>query len=317
MVNHTPPFQTRGKTGEERRGAGRGEQTTIGRKETQWCSGITCVLAELRAHYPEHQHEEEEEEEDERQDHTHPSHHRYSAMTQPCRKTHTPNQQYCDSEHAEGAGEESNRTQLAPTRNTPPPFTTRTTAPPHPQHATQGEAGQHKAPNQSTRGITTRTTPAIQHRHPANRKGTPTRGREDQYNTARPSLAMPPRLVMPPHHPRRPAHHHEWGEGGQRMPHHTNSTDTHTTTHHKAERGTVHDTIAVAVSTAPGRAGHGAHRWTGRTSSTHHRHSMECTRRMDTIHSSTLTLFTFAQPTNDHDQHDQQSMINQQSINNE
>ena len=25
---------------------------------TQWCSGITCVLAGLRAHYPEHQHEE-------------------------------------------------------------------------------------------------------------------------------------------------------------------------------------------------------------------------------------------------------------------
>nr|DAQ71886.1 MAG TPA: hypothetical protein [Caudoviricetes sp.] len=29
---------------------------------------------------------------------------------------------------------------------------------------------------------------------------------------------------------------------------------------------------------------------------------MEYTRRMDTIHSSTLTLFTITQPTNDHDQ---------------
>ena len=46
----------------ERRKAGsrREEEQAIGREGTQWCSGITCVLAELRAHYPEHQHKEED-----------------------------------------------------------------------------------------------------------------------------------------------------------------------------------------------------------------------------------------------------------------
>ena len=45
----------RAKKGEERRSRG-----TNMEERTQWCSGITCVLAELRAHYPEHQHKEEE-----------------------------------------------------------------------------------------------------------------------------------------------------------------------------------------------------------------------------------------------------------------
>nr|DAV31920.1 MAG TPA: hypothetical protein [Caudoviricetes sp.] len=57
MVNHSPPFQT-----EERRGTKKGEEQERreekrnNRPETQWCSGITRVLARLRAHYPEHQH---------------------------------------------------------------------------------------------------------------------------------------------------------------------------------------------------------------------------------------------------------------------
>ena len=230
MVNHTPPFQTRGKTGEERRGAGRREQTTIGRKETQWCSGITCVLAELRAHYPEHQHEEEEEEEDERQDHTHPSHHRYSTMTQPCRKTHTPNQQYCDSEHAEGAGEESSRTQLAPTRNTPPPFTTRTTTPPpsatrntRGSRTAQGaepiDTGHHNThhsrhstppPSEPEGDANTRTGGSVQHRPPFTRNATPPRHATPPSTTPRP----PPRMGggrtedAPPHEQHGHAHHH-------------------------------------------------------------------------------------------------------------
>lgn len=43
------------------------EKTT---RKTQWCSGITCVLAELRAHYPEHhqQRETEEDREEDRED---------------------------------------------------------------------------------------------------------------------------------------------------------------------------------------------------------------------------------------------------------
>lgn len=75
MVNHTPPFQTQ--KGGARRKARNGEERTQ-QRETQWCSGITCVLARLRAHYPEHQHKEEEgkrgrghrEEEDKQRDHT-------------------------------------------------------------------------------------------------------------------------------------------------------------------------------------------------------------------------------------------------------
>ena len=34
-------------------------------KGTQWCSGITCVLAGLRAHYPEHQRKRRREEKEE------------------------------------------------------------------------------------------------------------------------------------------------------------------------------------------------------------------------------------------------------------
>nr|DAD86918.1 MAG TPA: hypothetical protein [Siphoviridae sp. ctio73] len=50
MVNHTPPpFQHTERLGKKRREKRRRED-----KETQWCSGITCVLAGLRAHYPEH-----------------------------------------------------------------------------------------------------------------------------------------------------------------------------------------------------------------------------------------------------------------------
>ena len=62
-------------TAERRAGEARGreeEQQQQEERETQWCSGITCVLAELRAHYPEHQHKEKEEEEEDktRQDKT-------------------------------------------------------------------------------------------------------------------------------------------------------------------------------------------------------------------------------------------------------
>ena len=50
---------------EKRRKARSREEKRNNRPKTQWCSGITCVLARLRAHYPEHQHKEEEEEEEE------------------------------------------------------------------------------------------------------------------------------------------------------------------------------------------------------------------------------------------------------------
>ena len=56
MVNHPPPFHNNRK-GEARRKTRRKEKRKRQNKQmTQWCSGITCVLAGLRAHYPEHQH---------------------------------------------------------------------------------------------------------------------------------------------------------------------------------------------------------------------------------------------------------------------
>lgn len=71
------------RTGEERRGTEKKRQQR--EQITQWCSGITCVLAKLRAHYPEHQQQkgrtrggEETENKELRQDahhhHTPPSH---------------------------------------------------------------------------------------------------------------------------------------------------------------------------------------------------------------------------------------------------
>lgn len=62
-------IQHRRKAGEEERREvqkkRREDKTT---RKTQWCSGITCVLAELRAHYPEHQQQEEEEEKERGED---------------------------------------------------------------------------------------------------------------------------------------------------------------------------------------------------------------------------------------------------------
>ena len=63
MVNTHRHSDNRKAGHEEGRGAKRREDETT--RKTQWCSGITCVLAGLRAHYPEHQHKKEEEEKEE------------------------------------------------------------------------------------------------------------------------------------------------------------------------------------------------------------------------------------------------------------
>ena len=66
-------------------------------KGTQWCSGITCVLAELRAHYPEHQHKEEEEEEDKQRElHTprHSTTHNTAQQDMHCRHNKVACRQY-------------------------------------------------------------------------------------------------------------------------------------------------------------------------------------------------------------------------------
>ena len=94
MVNHTPPFQQK-----ERRmvkkseGLDNTKQSNTTRK-TQWCSGITCVLAKLRAHYPEHHNKEEEKERETRKTRqatrtTHPSPHRHSTTHNTIRQNKT------------------------------------------------------------------------------------------------------------------------------------------------------------------------------------------------------------------------------------
>jgi hypothetical protein len=65
---HTPPFHNRRKAVHKEKRRAEEKRITAGRERTQWCSGITCVLAKLRAHYPEHQHKEEEEQEEEQEE---------------------------------------------------------------------------------------------------------------------------------------------------------------------------------------------------------------------------------------------------------
>ena len=109
---HAPPFQNT----ERRRGKETGSRTEQKKRrqdnrETQWCSGITCVLAGLRAHYPEHQHTKEEKGRERKRRKrkkegtskrpcpsthrlsAHHNHHRHSTMTPPCHKDTTLNQQ--------------------------------------------------------------------------------------------------------------------------------------------------------------------------------------------------------------------------------
>lgn len=111
----------RRKAGHE--GRDREDETT---RETQWCSGITCVLAELRAHYPEHQHEEEKRKTERRgRQSTRPrtNRHRHSTMTQPCHKDTILNQQCCDSKHKERKGEEGDTTVRNEITHAPPQHT--------------------------------------------------------------------------------------------------------------------------------------------------------------------------------------------------
>ena len=106
----------------------------------------------------------------------------------------------------------------------------------------QGEQDNTKAPTPKTGDTTTHTTPAIQHSHHTNERGTPTyrRGGQQHY---RPSFTMPPHPAIPPHHPQYPHPLPLQGGSYRRIPHHTNTTDTHTAPHtpHPARHSTQHD----------------------------------------------------------------------------
>ena len=90
VVNTHRHSNKRKTDGEERRGTEKRRENKTSKqqdkqttRETQWCSGITCVLAGLRAHYPEHHEQKRRRKgngEDKRRDRTHRTHHthRYS-----------------------------------------------------------------------------------------------------------------------------------------------------------------------------------------------------------------------------------------------
>lgn len=157
------------------------------------------MLAELRAHYPEHHNKRGREggrRDNEDNAPPHSNHHRYSTMTQPCHKDTTLNQQCCDSEHNEGRHNARESMAMQGARpnpntghhnNTPlPPFnrtTTQTggghphtdgrvstTAPALQRHATPPRHATHHPtiapPTTTTRGELTEDTPLHeQYRH--------------------------------------------------------------------------------------------------------------------------------------------------------
>lgn len=138
-----------------------------------------------------------------------------------------------------------------------------------------------------TRGITAHTTPRHSTRPPGKRQG------DTNTQTGRSASRHPPfhhnATPASQYHPTihdSPTLHHDEGGSRQRIPHHTNTTDTHTARTPHTQQQTVRDMTAVLTSTAPGWAGRGLGytRWAD-SSSTHHRHSTHHTpRRMDTIH---------------------------------
>ena len=184
--------------------------------------GDNCVLAELRAHYPEHRHNRRQRQDKTRQDKTtrpHATRRRHSTITQHYHKDTTLNQQRRDSKHTER------------------------------QSDAKG-AAQHKVPDPpQTRGITARP-PRHSTQPPSEQQGeTPTRRRGHQRQTggspshSRPSITQPPHPATPPHHPQCPHPPPRRGGGAQRIPHHTKTTDRHTPPHttHPAENSTRHN----------------------------------------------------------------------------
>ena len=75
MVNTHTAIPTHGKADRKETRGTKKEERTRQQGKTQWCSGITCVLAKLRAHYPEHQQGKKEKKRQERQSNrtTHPT----------------------------------------------------------------------------------------------------------------------------------------------------------------------------------------------------------------------------------------------------
>ena len=265
--------------------------------------------------------------------------------SKPQQKARPLNQQYCGGKHNTcDARQEDRKTGKQENRktgkqNTPPALlpphtplrhaTTRppTTALPHPQQTqqhtnrretrddTKGTGTMRRGGTQSQHGGQHTPRPAIQQGHHANKRG----GRqhtdgEVNNTTALPSPCHPP-PQQAPHHPQWPHPPPRRGEGGQRIPHHTTSEERHSPPARcgtPTRNSTRHDRAVLTVCT--GSRWHRPHTlgW-GRPAAAHPTaipHGTQ-TRRMDTIHSSTLTLFTFTHSTINDDQHNQR-LFNQQ-----
>lgn len=128
------------------------------------------------------------------------------------------------------------------------------------------------------------------------------------HSPCHPPSANPPALPQWPHPPPRR------GGSAQRIPHHTNTTDTHSPpTHRITWQGTMHDTHCSTRQHCNGmsRARATPLHWVGQQQ--HTPPPFHTPRRMDTIHSSThlLLLIHVHTPTNDHDQ---RTTINVQSL---
>ena len=248
MVNHPPPFQQKKKSGGQRKTRREEkDKTNKEKRKTQWCSGITCVLAGLRAHYPEHQHREEEKRKRKRKrtllsppSHTalppNTNHHRYPTMTQPCHKNTPLNQQHCDNKHTRGQGKKVTRHSSRKAHH-PAIHNTHHHTSPHTTHNTrgsktmQGEARQHSAdpiqdgtPQHTPLPPFNRATGKRQGGYHHTDGGSPSH--TPPFNTMPLHLAMPPTTQRYPHPPPR--------TGGRqtRIPHHTKTTERYSPTLH-------------------------------------------------------------------------------------
>ena len=240
--------------------------------------------------------EETEKTNDKTTHHTpHTAHHRSSAPTQPCHKDTYP-------------------TNNAVTANTRRKMRTKSSPPTHHRYFTQQhEEGEERddtkgAGTTQRRGDTAKRTGTVQdkgtrthqHTRPSTRPPRKLQGGHQHTDgdvsntTALPSQCHPPSTMPPPTTTVR-------GEQTKDTPPHEQHRHTLTTHTPHTRQDTVHDTTAVPTSTALGWTGHGGHHRLRRAgNSTRHRHSTaahtEKRRTPSTL--STLTLFTFTQPTN-------------------
>ena len=209
------------------------------------------MLAWLRAHYPEHhQQERQRRKKKTRQDKTrqdsktthtaippHTNHHRYSTMTQPCHKHTTLNQQCCDREHEDRSGKKKRiAEQDIAHHHTPSHFPTCNTQHEKEQDNTRG-TGQRRMGNTMKRTGTTQRRGHHNTRHSRHSTGTLDKLEGDANTQAGgPPPQHPPFNAMPPPNDS-PTHHHEWGESNRRIPHHTNTADTHSHPHRTTAPG--------------------------------------------------------------------------------